>query len=170
MANGLSYLPVYQRMRQFVAIGVALLVVSAPALAQHKPSAAMAQTVAVEKQIVDFFNKKDAAGLAAHFTTDGVFVGTDGKTTTGKAATEAAYAETFKAFGDFKYSAEVKAAHAIGNGFWMLVEASVEKKGPAGPISIRSHVVYVVVPAGKDWKIEMASIGANVPPGGPPQR
>jgi uncharacterized protein (TIGR02246 family) len=158
----------HTRMRLFLTICTGLLAASAPAFAQQK--ATMARAAATEKQIVDLFNKKDAAGLAAHFTSDGVFVGTDGKTATGKAATEAAYAETFKAFGDFKYSAEVKAAHAIGKGYWMLVEASVERKGPNGPISIRSHVVYVVVPAGKDWKIEMASIGANVPPGGPPQR
>jgi uncharacterized protein (TIGR02246 family) len=155
------------------ALTVALLAAAAPALAQQNTASnarTMARAVAIEKAIVELFNKKDAAGLAAHYTSDGIYVGPDGKPVTGRAAIEAAYAASFKAWGDFNFAGEVKAARAVGGAFWTLVEATVDRKGSAAPMTLRSHVVSVLVPAGRDWKIQLASIGPNVsPPSAPPQ-
>lgn len=162
-------------MRKVISIlAVALVIAAAPARAQQNAASnarTMARAVAIEKNIVELFNKRDAAGLAAHYTRDGIYVGPDGKPVTGRAAIEAAYAASFKAWGDFKFTGEVKAARAVGGAFWTLVEATVDGKGPAGPIALRSHVVNVVVPAGRDWRIQIGSVGPNVsPPSAPTQR
>jgi uncharacterized protein (TIGR02246 family) len=155
------------------AFAMALVAAAAPAVAQQKPTAndsSMERAAAMEKTIVDAFNKKDAAALAALYTRSAVFVGPDGKAVTGRAAIEATEASTLKAWGDFKFTGEVKEAHAVGNGFWAIFDSSVDGNGPNGPVKVRSHVLNVFVPVGKDWKVAVTSIGANVPPPGAPPR
>jgi ketosteroid isomerase-like protein len=154
-------------MRSITAIAIVLSLAAAPALAQQKSSAnarALEHATALEKMIVDAFNKKDAAGLAALYTSNALFVAPDGKTYRGRAEIEKDEANTIKAWGDFKFAGEVIEAHAVGSGFWAVFSSSVDGNGPNGPVKVRSHVVNVVVPVGKGWKVVMTSIGANVPP------
>lgn len=155
------------------AFSVVFVLMTGPSLAQHKSSAsdkAMTTAQAVEKQVVELFNKKDAAALAARYTSDGVYISPDGKAAVGNAAIEAAYANTMKAWGNFKFSGEVQKAHAVGNGYWSYTIATVDGNGASGPIKSRSHVLTVIVPAGKSWKIAITSIGADVSPPSAPVR
>jgi uncharacterized protein (TIGR02246 family) len=156
------------------AFAVALALAVTPALAQQKSAPtdrAMEAATAMAKKVTDAINKKDAAGYAALYTSDGVFVGPDGKAVKGAAAITALQAATFKAWGDFKFSATTQEARATGNRVWAIVDATIDGKGPNGPISLRSHVLNVYVPEGKGWKIAVTSVGLNVtPPGMPPAR
>jgi ketosteroid isomerase-like protein len=138
-------------------------------MAQEKSAAdgtAMKRADAMEKKIVDAFNKKDPAALANLYTDNAVFVGPDGKALMGHAAIQQDEADTIKAWGDFTFKGELKEAGAFGRGFWGLYEASVDGNGPHGPVKVRSHVLNLFVPVGKDWKIVVTSIGANVQPPG----
>ncbi|HXQ52620.1 MAG TPA: nuclear transport factor 2 family protein [Stellaceae bacterium] len=160
-------------MQKYIVFAVVLSIAAAPAIAQQKSSAndrAMEHAAAIEKMIVDNFNKKNAAGIAALYASNALFVGPDGKTYTGRAAVEADEADTIKAWGDFKFVGEVKEAHAVGNGIWALMSSAVDGNGPNGPVKVRSHVVNVIVPEGKGWKIVLTSIGANVPPPAAPAK
>ena len=153
--------------RIFTVLAAMLAIVAAPAFAQQKSSAetrAMDHAMAMEKDIVAAFNKKDAAALAALYTRNATFVGIDGSVITGRAAIEANYVNTLKAWGDFKFGGEVKAAHAAGNGFWVVFATAVDGNGPNGPVKLRAHVVNYVVPVGKGWKVALTTVGPNVPP------
>jgi uncharacterized protein (TIGR02246 family) len=157
-----------------ILLGLAILsVAAAPAVAQQKSSSdarTMERASALEKGVVAAINKKDPAAIAAMYTGNGVVVGPDGKMITGRAAIQAYYTNNFKVWGDFKFEGEVTEAHAVGSGIWMVLATRIDGNGPAGPIKLRSHVVNVAVPAGKGWKVELTSVGANVaPPGAPTQ-
>ena len=162
-------------MRKIASIFViGLLIAAAPALAQQKAASnnrAMKEAKLLEKKVTEVVNKKDAAGYAALYTSNGIFLAPDGSSSKGHAAIEALQAATFKAWGDYKFAVVTKDAGTIGNGIWTIDEATIDGKGPNGPISIRSHVLNILVPQGKDWKIAVTSVGLNVtPPGMPPQR
>ena len=158
----------------WLALGFALIVAAAPAVAQQKAPASDRATqtaTAMQKRVADVINKKDAAGYAALYTADGVFVGPDGNSAKGAAAIAAVQTGTFKAWGDYKFAATTREARAIGNRVWAILDATIDGKGPNGPIAIRAHVLNVYVPDGKGWKIAVTSIGLNVtPPGMAPAR
>src|SRR6185437_1209020 len=161
-------------MRKIISMSAIALVAAAPAFAQQKSTAhdrAMARETEMGKKVSELFNKKDAAGLAALYTTNGIFIDPTGKVARGRAEIEAAEAATIKAWGDFTFNWAAKDAGVVGNGSWGLIDVTVNAKGANGPMTVRSHSLNVLVPVGKEWKIAVTSIGANVPAAGaPPQR
>ena len=161
-------------MRKIIVLSAIALVAAAPAMAQQKSSAndrAMAREAAMAKKVAELFNKKDAAGLAALYTSDGIFVAPTGQVAKGHAAIEAAEAATIKAWGDFTFSGVAKEAGTVGNGSWGLLDLTINAKGPSGAMTTHSHSLNVLVREGKEWKIAVTSVGSNVaPPGAMPQR
>ena len=131
----------------------------------------MERAKAMEKIVVDAFNSKDPATIAGLDMPDAILVAPDGKIYKGRAAIQTYYANTLKAFGDFKTTYAAQAAGPIGNGIWAIYDSAIETKGPNGPISRAVHVMSILVPQGKEWKFAALSVGANVPPpGAPPAR
>ena len=161
-------------MRKIISMSAIAFLAAAPAFAQPKSTAndsAMARETAMGKKVSELFNKKDAAGLAALYTSNGVFIDPTGKVSRGRAAIEATEAATIKAWGDFTFTGVAKEAGTVGNGSWGLIDVTVNAKGANGPMTTHSHSLNVLVREGKEWKIAVTSVGANVaPPGAPPQR
>lgn len=155
-------------MRKFISMmAVAGVAIAAPALAQPKaPDAdrAMAQAIAWQKRVVDVFNTRDPAGVAALYAADAVFVDPSDKVAKGRAAIAAAEAASFKAWGDFTFASTVKEAHAVGKGFWFTFDTTIDAKGASGPFTVRLHGLNVVVRQGKERKIAATSLGLNPPP------
>lgn len=162
-------------MRKVVSIlAAAFVAIAAPALAQQKAAGtdrAMAQAVAWQKHVVDVFNTHSAAAVAALYATDAVFVDPTGKAVKGRAAVETAEVASFKLWGDFKFASTITEARAIGSGLWFTFETVIDAKGTNGPFVVRLHGLNVLAREGKDWKIAVTSLGANLPAAGaPPQR
>ena len=156
-------------MRKIMSIFVVgFVIAAAPVFAQQKSSAddrAMTRAVAQQKMIVDLVNKGDAAGLAAAYAADGIFVDPAGTVTKGRAAIEKEQADTYKGWGDgYKFSSTPKEAHALGNGYWYIVDTTIVLNRPNGPVTTHAHGLNVMVREGKGWKVAITTVGTNAPP------
>jgi len=159
--------------KAFLAFTIALIVTAAPALAQQKSTSkdrVMERASAEQKALVDSFNKRDAAGIAALYASNAVLVGPSGDISKGRAAIETTETNTIKGFGDFRFASVVKDAGAVGNGLWFTFETTIETKGANGPLTVHVHGLSVLAREGKGWKVAATTLAANVPPPGAPAR
>lgn len=156
------------------AIGIVLALFATPALAQQKSNAdrpgdrAMSQAVAFQKRLVELFNKRDAAGIAALYTSNAIFIDPAGNIVKGRASIENAEANIMKAWGDFKFASTVTEAGAVGSNIWLTADSTIDGKGPNGPFTLHVHSLNIAVHEGKDWKVAATSLGADLAPPGEP--
>ena len=154
-------------MHRILSVAIALILAAVPAVAQQKSSSdaqAMERARAFVEQIKTDWNKKDAKALAAHFTSNGLIIGPDGKMVSGRAAIEAYYNTLIGSMGNFTFDAQPAEAHAIGSGLWTAGASSFTITGPNGTTVRHTHVTQILVPQGKAWKIRMLHVSADVAP------
>jgi uncharacterized protein (TIGR02246 family) len=148
-------------------VAVMLALTATPSIAQRTPArnlAAIDRATFVGNRVIAAFQQKDAAQVAALYTANGVFVGPDGSVAKGRSAIEAAQAKIINAWGDYSFTAQTREAGRIGNGIWAIADATIDSRRPTGPVTLHTHILNILVPAGHDWRIAVTSVGANVSP------
>lgn len=115
--------------------------------------------------------RRDAAGLAALFTQDAIYVGATGAIFTGTESIRDYYAQTFATLeqaqsaaliGDFTRDNKVYQVQALGDGAWALGRGSLLVNGPFGVVARSDHWTGVFTKVGNEWKIRMMSVGEDV--------
>ena len=144
-----------------IAIG---LVTSAPAQQQVDQNTRQ-QIEQIIAAYHDAWNKQDAAGVAALYTSDGVFVGSDVKAVSnGPAEIAEHYKDVFKRGTTHHDSATIDQMMPLGNNAVMLVgEYHLSGQGQSGPIKADGHYTAVDVLEGGAWKIRLLTAAPNPP-------
>jgi uncharacterized protein (TIGR02246 family) len=151
-------------MRDLLAISAAAVMLATPALAQQKATdpAAMQKLASFNTGFIAAFKKEDAAALSTFYATNAVYVGVTGKVFKGRQQVEEAYTILFKQVGGLK-SVETTPdeAHSLRDGtIWGIGHATIT----GNTATYNNHYAALYVPQGKELKLRMLSIGANVQP------
>lgn len=88
--------------------------VAASSFAQD-PASAEASAAALNQKMVECWNAQDASACAALYTEDATSVDPGGQAVVGRAAIEAAMAQTFEMFGDSKIAIEQTSFRAVND-------------------------------------------------------
>jgi uncharacterized protein (TIGR02246 family) len=148
-----------------VAISFAL-----PTYAQQKDLADPQTTqkiLALMKGLNEAQNNNDAAGRAAYYTRDAVFVSPEGPPITGRQAIEKWFADVYQWWHPKNsiHKVDGNAVHLIGtagNEVWATGEWSETGQGKTGePIPIKGYWLCIYVRDGDGWKIRVSAGNAT---------
>ncbi len=140
--------------------GLALLVLGVGFMtAQDKPAKAPkreADKLAIDrltKEMIQAFDRRDAAAMAAHWTADGEFIRNDGEAIRGRAEIQKAYAEYFKTLTD-KPKLEVQSdGLRFPSADTAIAEVTLRLKNDDGDIVASSWRNTLLVREGGQWKV-----------------
>ena len=144
-----------------IAIG---LVTSAPAQQQVDQNTRQ-QIEQIIAAYHDAWNKQDAAGVAALYTSDGVFVGSDVKAVSnGRQEIIDHYQDVFKRGITHHESATIDQFIPVGDNVVLIVgQYHLSGQGQNGPIKADGHYTATDVLEGGAWKIRMLTATPNAP-------
>jgi uncharacterized protein (TIGR02246 family) len=100
------------------------------------------------------YNRRDAAGMAALYATDGVLLSPGGKLIRGRAALEAYYKDRF-ASGAKDHESNVNEAHAMGDGGYGLGTFAVNVRQSDGSAKRQTgNIAYIYSHGADGWRLQ----------------
>jgi uncharacterized protein (TIGR02246 family) len=101
------------------------------------------------------YNRKDAAAMAALYTSDGILVAPSGQIIRGRDALQAYYVKRF-ASGAHSHAIQVIEVHVQGDGGYVLSEFSVTAPGANGELrEVHGHIVSVCRRDSDGWHLRI---------------
>jgi len=116
------------------------------------------------KAFAQAMNSGDVERPMALLTDDAVIVDPRGKATFGKQSDRDFFELAFKNNPNATFTAKPIASHTSGNLMWVLAESLwTPTDNTAGAKPLASHTAYALERQGDTWKLQMLSVGYNVP-------
>jgi uncharacterized protein (TIGR02246 family) len=114
--------------------------------------------------------KRDAAGLAALFAPDGVYVAANGSTVAGQAGIHGYYAAVFQLLnqnrdmtGPVTRETAIERAGPWGDGAWAIGRGANIASGAEGKVVTTDHWMALYRKIDGQWRIQLMSVGEDTP-------
>jgi uncharacterized protein (TIGR02246 family) len=139
-----------------LALGVGLMTAQDKTAKDPKREADKLAIDKLTKELIQAFNNRDAAAIAAHWTADGEFIRNDGEPIRGRDEIRKAYAEYFKAL-KIKPNMEIQSdALRFPSADTAVTEVTLRLKNDAGEEVASSWRNNLLVREGGQWKVAIA--------------